>query len=81
MAPGMAPGQQADRELLQRFEVQKFLGKGSYGSVYVLPIDPATCVRKIHRAPRRDDHHERDEVEMATHAGLSHANGAVVFGV
>jgi hypothetical protein len=28
-----------------------------------------------------DDHHERDEVEMATHAGLSHANGAVVFGV
>jgi serine/threonine protein kinase len=40
MAPGMAPGQQADRELLQRFEVQKFLGKGSYGSVYVLPNRP-----------------------------------------
>ena len=27
----MAP----ERELLKRFEVQKFLGKGSYGSVYV----------------------------------------------
>lgn len=27
-----------DRELLQRFEVQKFLGKGSYGSVYVPEI-------------------------------------------
>eukprot|EP00854_Cymbomonas_tetramitiformis_P010702 gene10702-12659_t len=26
--------QDRDRELLQRFEVQKFLGKGSYGSVY-----------------------------------------------
>ena len=24
-----------ERELLKRFEVQKFLGKGSYGSVYV----------------------------------------------
>jgi hypothetical protein len=26
-----------ERELLKRFEVQKFLGKGSYGSVYVDP--------------------------------------------
>ena len=24
-----------ERELMRRFEVQKFLGKGSYGSVYV----------------------------------------------
>ena len=33
MPPVPSIGQ--DRELLQRFEVQKFLGKGSYGSVYV----------------------------------------------
>jgi len=25
-----------ERALLQRFNVQKFLGKGSYGSVYVV---------------------------------------------
>ena len=27
--------QHRDRELLSKFDIQKFLGKGSYGSVYV----------------------------------------------
>lgn len=39
-----------ERELLKRFEVQKFLGKGSYGSVYVAR-DPRAPNR---RADARD---------------------------
>ncbi len=33
MAPMRPPG--GDRELLVKFKVNKFLGKGSYGSVWV----------------------------------------------
>jgi hypothetical protein len=37
----------SERELLKRFEVQKFLGKGSYGSVCVGRRDARTGARAM----------------------------------
>jgi hypothetical protein len=39
----------SERELLKRFEVQKFLGKGSYGSVCVGRRDARTGARAMRR--------------------------------
>ena len=40
----MSRAADGQRELLQKFKVQKFLGKGSYGSVYrIKKLQTGTC--------------------------------------
>jgi len=67
----MASNLSGQRELTQRFKVQKFLGKGSYGSVYrVKRISDG----KVYALKETDVKHMSQQVRFPFLPSISHYN-------